>query len=66
MSREYTRRLLDYVDEGIVNQVDLIQSLLMWMSESEVEEFYKKYGYDELDEEEEDDELDDDDEDSEV
>lgn len=66
MSREYTRRLLDYVDEGIVNQVDLIQSLLMWMSESEVEEFYKKCGYDELDEEEEDDELDDDDEDSEV
>lgn len=65
MSREYTRRLLDYVDEGIINQFDLIQSLLMWMSESEVEEFYKKYGYDELDEEEED-EMESDDEDIEV
>lgn len=65
MSREYTRRLLDYVDEGIINQVDLIQSLLMWMSESEVEEFYHKYGYDELDEEEED-EMESNDEDFEV
>lgn len=65
MSREYTRRLLNYVDEGMIDHVNLIESLLMWMSESEVEEFYHKYGYDELDEEEED-EMESDDENIEI
>lgn len=67
MVREYTCRLLNHVDEGIINQFNLIHSLLMWMSESDVEEFYKKNGYDELDEEEDkEDEMESDDEDFEV
>ena len=39
MSRKYTRKLLDMVDEGIIDQEKLIQNLLNWMSESDVKQF---------------------------
>jgi hypothetical protein len=39
MAREYTNKLLDMVDDGIVDNVLLIRGLLNWMSENEVEEF---------------------------
>jgi len=43
--RAYTTTLLDMVDEGIVDKDKLIHNLLMWMSESEVEEFASSIGY---------------------
>ena len=54
MTRKYTNKILEMVSEGIVNKDNLICDLLMYLSESEVENFYDQYyGY-----EEEDDELD--------
>ena len=40
VTREYTNKVLELVDEGIVDKDWLIQGLLMWMSEHEVEQFY--------------------------
>ena len=52
--RKYTNKIIEMVDEGIVDRDILIRDLLMYLSESEVENFYDQYyGY-----EEEDDELD--------
>ena len=52
--RNYTNKIIEMVDEGIVDRDILIRDLLMYLSASEVENFYDQYyGY-----EEEDDELD--------
>ena len=37
-TRTYTNRLLEAVDEGIINRDMLIQTLVMWLSESDVKE----------------------------
>ena len=39
-TREYTNKILELVDEGIIDKDWLIQGLLMWMSERDVEQFY--------------------------
>tara|TARA_R100001480_G_scaffold153645_2_gene157084 strand:+ start:506 stop:661 length:156 start_codon:yes stop_codon:yes gene_type:complete len=39
--REYTIKLLDEMDVGFWNASKLVESLLGWMSEDEVKEFYK-------------------------
>ena len=38
-SRPYTTALLEAVDEGMLDKDSLIQDLLGWMSEAEVEQF---------------------------
>lgn len=53
--RKYTNKIIEMVDEGMVDRDMLIRDLLNYMSESDVENFYDQYyGY-----EDEDDELDD-------
>ena len=37
--REYTNKLLDMVDDGILDNVILIRNLLGWMNEDEVKDF---------------------------
>jgi hypothetical protein len=39
--REYTNKILDLVDEGSIDENQLICSLLMWLPESEVKEFFE-------------------------
>ena len=41
-TREYTNKILELVDDGIVDKDWLIQGLLMWLSESDVAEFYDR------------------------
>lgn len=41
-TREYTNKILELVDDGIVDKDWLIQALLLWMSESDVAEFYDR------------------------
>lgn len=56
-TREYTNKLIELVDDGIIDKDWLIQGLLMWMSERDVEQFYDANL--QADEEEEDDFLED-------
>lgn len=52
--RKYTNKILDYVDEGIIDRNQLIQSLLTYMSESDVQDFYEhEYAFDYEDSDEE-------------
>ena len=57
-SREYTCRILQLVDEGVLDKDALIQDLLGWMSEADVKAFCNANLRDvlEQDEDEEDDE----------
>ena len=41
--RKYTNKIIEMVDEGILDRDILIRDLLLWMSESEVKEFYDHY-----------------------
>ena len=43
MTRIYTKKLLDLIDEGVVDKDALILNLLNWMSEDFVKEFYEQY-----------------------
>jgi hypothetical protein len=45
MTREYTIRLLEMVDEGLVDKDYLLQDLLGWMSEDDVKEFVQVNEY---------------------
>ena len=57
MSRRYTTELLEMVEQGMIDKDSLIQDLLGWMSEDEVEQFARRNDYiQSLDEDEEDDE----------
>ncbi len=58
-TREYTNKILELVDEGIVDKDWLIQGLLMWLSERDVEEFYDRNLKAGDEEEDEDDAMDD-------
>ena len=59
MTREYTNKMLDMVDEGLFGNMNesakqLIRDMLMWMPERDVEDFYSEnYSYLEQIEEEE-------------
>lgn len=37
-TRTYTNRLLEAVEEGVINRDMLIQTLVMWLTESDVKE----------------------------
>lgn len=52
--REYTCRILNALDEGIVDKDSLIRTMLQWMSEADVKQMYLANGLLCLDEEEED------------
>jgi len=43
-TREMTTHLLDLVDEGMLDERELIRNLLSWMSEDEVVEFAEHIG----------------------
>ena len=51
--REYTNRILDLHNEGIINSQWIVYSLLMWMSESDVRDFYEKFLVKELEDDHE-------------
>ncbi len=56
MTRTYTKKLLDLIDEGVVDKDTLILNLLNWMSEDFVKEFYELYYESDKEEEDEDEE----------
>ena len=40
--RKYTNKIIGMVDEGLLDRDTLIRDLLLWMSESDVHEFYDR------------------------
>jgi hypothetical protein len=48
--REYTNRIIELVDEGVLDRDELIRDLLMWLPERDVEEFFQKIDFNEEDE----------------
>ncbi len=40
-TREYTNKILELVDEGAIDTKALAEQLLCWLSERDVEEFYR-------------------------
>jgi hypothetical protein len=47
-TREYTNKIIEMVDEGLIDRNILIRDLLNYMSESDVSDFYDQYyGHDE-------------------
>ena len=55
MVREYTNKIIEMVDEGLLDRDMLIRDLLNYMSESDVKDFYNSSGLDETWEDDEDD-----------
>lgn len=53
MTRKFTIKLLEAMDEGLINPQNLAQNLLGYMSEREVEDFARAEGYFDHEEEEE-------------
>ena len=53
MSRKFTNKLIEAMDEGLINPQNLAQNLLGYMSEREVEDFARAEGYFDHEEEEE-------------
>lgn len=55
MTRKTTIKFLDGIDEGTIDPKNLVQNLLGWLSERDVERFAQAEGYfdDEGDEDEE-------------
>jgi hypothetical protein len=51
-TREYTCKLIDLMDEGVIDPAQLAQNLMCWMSEHEVERFFMSEYADELEVEE--------------
>jgi hypothetical protein len=63
-ARYNTNRVLELVDEGVVDKDAMIRDLLLWMSESEVAEFVKQQElFDDEDEDEDEEDEDEEDED---
>lgn len=46
VTREYTNKILELIDEGAIDTKALAEQLLMWLSERDVEQFYRANGYD--------------------
>ena len=55
-AREYTCKILEMNEEGLTDKDSLIRDLLLWLSESEVEDFYNQYYRDDMEPEEDEDE----------
>ncbi len=43
--RRATNKLIDMMEEGVIDSVKLATNLLRWMSEDDVEDFAREYGY---------------------
>ena len=41
MTRKFTNKIMDLVDEGVLDADYLMRQLLMWMSEDDVREYYR-------------------------
>ena len=54
MAREYTCRILELMEEGVLDPAKLAEDLLRWMSEADVRQYYETF----LEEDEEEDEED--------
>jgi hypothetical protein len=54
--REYTNRILEAIDEGILSRDAVIQACLNYMSEAQVKDMCESEGFFEDDEENDDDE----------
>ena len=54
MTRKFTMKLIEAMDEGLINPKRLAESLMGYMSEQEVENFARAEGYFDHEEEDED------------
>ena len=45
ISRKYTKKILDMVDEGIINKDNLINEFLNWMPENDAQRFFEDCDY---------------------
>ncbi len=54
-TREYTNKILELIDEGVIDTKQLSEQLLCWLSEHDVQKFYEA-NYAEFFEDEEEDE----------
>lgn len=43
--RKYSNTLLDLMEQGVVDPKTLVNDLICWMSEAEVEQFCRTYEY---------------------
>lgn len=57
ITRQVTCKLLEGVDEGIIDPKTLVEACLIWMSEDDVREMAEENGFLEEEEEEEDEEA---------
>ena len=48
VTRKFTNKLLDLVDDGVLNKDTVIQMCLNYMSEQEVQDMVESEGYEEL------------------
>ena len=53
MTRKFTNKLIEAMDEGLINPQNLAQNLLGYMSERDVQRFVEAEGYFDHEEEEE-------------
>lgn len=53
MSRKYTNMVLEKVEQGLLDPIQVLRDALMYMSEDEVEDFAESNGYTEDEEDEE-------------
>jgi hypothetical protein len=45
MVREYTNKIIEMVDEGLLDRDELIRDLLNWLPEDDVEDFYNSFDF---------------------
>lgn len=57
-ARYYTNRVLELMDEGVLDPKDLAESLLQWLSEDDVRKMVVAYGINEMLDDDEQEELD--------
>lgn len=53
MSRKYTKMVLEKVEQGLLDPIQVLRDALMYMSEDDVEDFAESNGYTEDEEDEE-------------
>lgn len=50
-ARYHTLQMMEIVDRGYIDKDQLIQNLLLYLSEQDVEDFMRQYEYDDIAEE---------------
>jgi|688.fasta_scaffold230247_4 hypothetical protein len=45
MVRKYTKKIIEMVDEGLLDRDELIRDLLNWLPEDDVEDFYNSFDF---------------------